>query len=64
MNGQPENLREAFLDAVFQGGSDVVDFTDGQAAVHRAMAGDDDLVVHTADVHFMAIDQLVILGLK
>src|SRR5277367_2583323 len=64
VNCQAENLGEALFHAVFQGGGDVVDFGDGQAAVHGAVAGDQDFVIHAADVHFVAVRQLVIFGLQ
>ena len=56
VNRQAENLRETLLHAVFEQGGDVVDFGDGQAAVHRAVAGDEDFVVHAAHVNLVAID--------
>ena len=64
MDGQAEDLWEAFFHAVFQGGGDVMDFGDGQVAVHGAVAGDQDFVVHAAHVDFVAIRQLVIFGLE
>jgi len=64
MNGEAVNLWKAFFDAVFQGGGDVMDFCDGQRAIHGAMAGDENFVVDAADVHFMAVRHFVILGLQ
>ena len=64
MNGQAENLREVFFHAVFQRGGDVVDFGDRQAAVHGAVAGDQNFVLHAADVHFVAVGELVIFRLQ
>jgi hypothetical protein len=45
MNRDARNLREIFLYAVFEGAGDVVDLGDGQAAVHGAVAGDQDFVL-------------------
>ena len=64
MNREAENLRKAFLHAIFEGGGDVVDFGDRKAAVHRAVAGNENFVVDAADVHLVAIDQLVVFRLK
>jgi hypothetical protein len=46
MNRDAGDLREIFLYAVFEGACSVVDFGDGQAAVHGAVAGDQDFVLH------------------
>ena len=64
MNRQAKNLRETFFHAVFERGSDVVNFGDGQIAVHGAVAGDQDFVIHAAHVDFVAIRQLVIFRLQ
>jgi hypothetical protein len=45
MNRDARNLREIFLYAVFEGAGDVVDLGDGQAAVHGAVAGDQDFAL-------------------
>src|SRR6185437_16580683 len=42
VDGEAVDLGEVFLDAVFDGGGDVVDVGDGESAVHGAMAGDED----------------------
>jgi len=59
MNGDAEDLREALLDAVFESGGDVVDFGDGQIALHGAVAGDEDFVIDAADMDLVTVDQFV-----
>lgn len=59
MNGDAINLREAFLDAVLQRGGDIVNFGDEQAALHGAVAGDQNFVIHAANVDLVAIQELV-----
>ena len=59
VNRDARDLRKTFLDAIFQRGRDVVDLGDGQVAIHRAMAGDQDFVLHQPHVHFVAVRQLV-----
>lgn len=63
MNGEAEDLREAFFDPVFEGRGDVMNFGDGQRAVHGAVAGDQNFVVDAADVDFVAVGHFVILSL-
>jgi hypothetical protein len=46
MNGDAGDLREFFLYAEFQFAGDIVDLGDGQAAVHGAVAGDQDFVAY------------------
>ena len=53
-----ESAGRLLLHAVFERRRHVVDFGDRQVAVHRAMAGDQNLVLHAAHVHVVAIDQL------
>lgn len=60
MDGEAIDLGEVFLDAVFDGGGDVVDVGDGESAVHGAVAGDEDLVLDEADMNVVAIGELVI----
>ena len=43
---------------------EVVDLGDGQAAVHRAVAGDENFVFDAADVNLVAIHQIVIFRRK
>src|ERR1700745_3890586 len=64
MNREAENLRKAFFHTIFECGGNVVDLGDGKAAVHRAMARDQDLVIDAADVNFVAIKQFVVFRLK
>ena len=64
MNRQAEDLGEPLLDAIFETSSDVVDLGNRQAAVHRAVAGDENLVVHATNVHIVAILQFVVIRLK
>jgi hypothetical protein len=45
MNRDACDLREFFLHMVFEGAGDVVDLGDGQAAVHGAVAGQQDVVL-------------------
>jgi hypothetical protein len=45
MNHDAGDLREIFLYAVFEGAGDVVDLGDEQAAVHGAVAGDQDFAL-------------------
>ena len=64
MNRKAEDLGKALLHTIFECGCNVVDFGDGKAAVHRAMARNQDFVIDTADVNFVAIKQLVVFRLK
>ena len=64
MNRETEDLWKALLHAIFERGCNVVDLGDGKAAVHRAMARNQDFVIDTADVNFVAIKQLVVFRLK
>jgi len=59
LNRDPRDLREFLLHAVFERSGDIVDLRDRQAAIHRAMAGSQNFVFHLADVHFVAIHELV-----
>ena len=60
MNGDAGDLREALLDAVFEGGGDVVDASDGEVALHHAVTGNEDVVFDLADTDIVAIDELVV----
>lgn len=62
MDGDAIDLGEAFFDAVFNGGGDVVDLSDGEIAVHGAMTGDEDFVFDGADVSVVAIDKFMKFG--
>src|SRR5487761_669984 len=62
VDGDAVDLGEVLLDAILDGGSDVVDVGDGEAAVHGAVAGDEDFVLDEADVDIVAIGKLVIFG--
>ena len=64
MNRESENLGKAFFDTIFERGCNVVDLGDGKAAVHRAMARNQDFVIDVADVNFVAVKQLVVFRLK
>ena len=64
MNREAEDLRKAFFHTIFERGRNVVDLGDRKAAVHRAMARDQDFVIDAADVNFVAIKQLVVFRLK
>ena len=64
MNREAEDLWKALLHTIFECGSNVVDFGDGKAAVHRAMARNQDFVIDAADENFVAIKQFVIFRLK
>src|ERR1700745_1172675 len=64
MNREAEDLRKAFFHAIFERGRNVVDLSDGKAAVHRAMARNQDFVIDTADVNFVAVKQFVVFRLK
>src|SRR5712664_1104619 len=59
MNRDAKDLRELFFYAVFQYGRDVVDLRDWQLALHRAMAGHQNVVLHLAGTHIVAVHQLV-----
>src|SRR5271157_5970685 len=58
VDGDAEDLREAFLDAIFEGRGDIVDARDGELALHDAMAGDEGVVLDLADAHVVAIEKL------
>jgi len=59
VNGDARDLREALLDAVFESGRDVMDASDGEVALHHAVAGNEDVVLDLADADVVAIDELV-----
>lgn len=62
MDGDAVDLGEALFDAVFDGGGDVVDFGDGEIAVHGAVAGHEDFVFDAADVNVVAVGEFVKFG--
>ena len=64
MNREAEDLRKAFFHAIFERGRNVVDLSDGKAAVHRAVARNQDFVIDAADVNFVAVKQFVVFRLK
>ncbi len=59
MNRDARDLREVLFHAIFQRGRDVVNLGNGQVAIHRAMAGDQDFVLHQPHAHFVAVRQLL-----
>jgi|SRR5579864_6962562 len=62
VDGEAVDLGEVLLDAVFDGGGDVVNLGDGERALHGTVAGDEDFVFDEADVNVVAIGELVIFG--
>src|SRR5258708_5218078 len=60
VDGDARDLREAFLDAVFQRGGDIVDAGNGEIAFHHAVAGNQNVVLDLADPDIVAIDELVV----
>ncbi len=64
MNREAKDLREALLDAIFERCGNVVNLGDGQAAVHCAVARDENFVVHAADVNLVAIHEFVLFRLQ
>src|SRR5487761_305811 len=62
VDGDAVDLGELLLDAILDGGGDVVDVGDGEAALHGAVAGNEYFVLDEADVDIVAIGQLVIFG--
>lgn len=62
MDGDAGDLREAFLDEVFQGGKDVMDAGDGVVALHDAVAGDQDVVVDLPDPNIVAVNEFVVVA--
>ena len=62
VDGDAVDLGELLLDAIFEGGGDVVNLGDGKRAVHGAVAGDENFVLDDADVNVVAIGELVIFG--
>src|SRR5271155_2787684 len=59
MNRDAIDLREFFLDAVFQRGGYVVDLGNGQRAPHRAMARGKDMVLDLAHADVVTIYELI-----
>jgi len=53
-------LREAFLDAVFESGGDIVHAGNGEVALHHAVTRNEDVVLDLADADIVAIDELVV----
>ena len=62
VDGEAVDLWELLLDAIFEGGGDVVNLGDGESAVHGAMAGDKNFVLDEANVDVVAIGKLVKFG--
>src|SRR5579872_3360 len=62
VDGDAVDLGELLLDAIFEGGGDVVDLSDGEGAVHGAVSGDENFVLDDADVNVVAIGEFVIFG--
>jgi len=60
VNGDAGDLREALLDAVFERGGDVMDASNGEVALHHAVAGNKNVVLHLPDTDIVAIDELVV----
>src|SRR5258707_11889526 len=60
VDGDARDLREAFLDAVFQRGGDIVDAGDGEIALHHAVAGNQNVVFDLANADIVAIDELIV----
>ena len=58
MNIYAGDLRELFLDAIFQGRGEIVNRSDRQGALHHAMAGEHDFSFGLLRAHVMAIDHL------
>src|SRR5690348_18013906 len=59
VNRNAGDLRELLLDAVLERRRHIVNLRDGQAAVHRAVAGNENPVLHAAHIGLVAIHQLV-----
>ena len=59
MDGHAGDLRKLFADAIFERGGHVVDYGDGQIAVHGAVAGNENLALDLAHAHFVAVGQLM-----
>ena len=60
MNGDAGDLRKALLDAIFERCGNVVDASDGEVALHNAVAGNEDVVFDLADTDIVAIDELIV----
>ncbi len=64
MNREARNFRKVVFNAVFQPRGQVMDFSDGEAAVHGAVARDEHFMEHRASANFVAIDKLPVLRLE
>jgi hypothetical protein len=62
MDSDAMDLREALFHAIFKGGGDVVDLRDGQVALHSAVAGGQDAMLHLAYVDVVAVYKLIVFG--
>lgn len=62
MDGEAIDLREFLLDAIFDGGCDIVNLSDREIAIHGAMARDENFVFDEADVNVVAIREFVKFG--
>lgn len=62
VDGEAIDLREFLLDAIFDGGCDIVNLRNGQIAVHGAMARDENFVFNEADMNVVAVRELVKFG--
>lgn len=60
MDSDAGDLRELFLDEVFESGQDVVDAGDGVIAFHDTVAGGEDVVLDLADTDIVATEELVV----
>jgi hypothetical protein len=61
VDGDAEDLGEAFFDAVFEGGGDVMDASDGEIAFDDAMTRDEDVLLDLADADIVAVEEFVVL---
>src|SRR5208337_2403781 len=61
VDGHAKDLREAFLHAIFERGSHIVDMRDGKIALHDAVARDERVVLHLAHPHVLASDHFVVV---
>ncbi len=60
MDGDAGDLGKPLFDIVFERGENIVDASDGQFALHDAVAGDKDVMIDLADANIVSIEEFVV----
>ena len=62
MDGDAGDLGKALFDEIFECGENVVDAGDGVIALHDAVAGDQNVVIHLANPDVVAVDEFIVIA--